>query len=145
MEKILTTIVGAVFLSGCSSLSQKQDQTPAQGQNGIQSQTETIANSFEMRLKEAQKPFTYLRVDKMKVREGMETDYLEIERQWTEIHEKLRKILIKHSKSIKANEFQFRSNCMVTLFGKEEHCFVDANRKDSNIVFPTQLLIGDST
>ena len=89
MKITLTTIVGAVFLSGCSSLSQKQDQTPAQGQNGIQSQTETIANSFEMRLKEAQKPFTYLRVDKMKVKEGMETDYLEIERQWKEIHEKL--------------------------------------------------------
>ena len=70
MKKILTTIVGAVFLSGCSSLSQKQDQTPAQGQNGIQSQTK--ANSFEMRLKEAQKPFYLLksRQNESKRRDG---------------------------------------------------------------------------
>jgi len=89
MKKILTTIGAAVFLLGCSTLSQKQDQAPAQRQNGIQPQTEPKPNSFEMRLKEAQKPFTYLRADKMKVMEGMEKEYLEIETQWKEIHENL--------------------------------------------------------
>ena len=89
MNKILTTIGAAVFLLGCSTLSQKQDQVPTQGQNGIQPQTEPKPNSFEIRLKEAQKPFTYLRADKMKVMEGMEKEYLEIETQWKEIHEKL--------------------------------------------------------
>ena len=34
MKKILTTIGAAVFLLGCSTLSQKQDQAPAQRQNG---------------------------------------------------------------------------------------------------------------
>ncbi len=87
MKKILTTIAAVVFLLGCSTLS--QNQNPAQGQNGTEPQPEPKPNSFEMRLKEAQKPFTYLRADKMKVMKGMEKEYLEIERQWKEIHEKL--------------------------------------------------------
>ena len=40
MNKILTTIGAAVFLLGCSTLPQKQDQTPDQAQNGTLSKTE---------------------------------------------------------------------------------------------------------
>ena len=64
MIKILTTIGVVVFLLGCSTLPQEQNQTHAQAQNGAQSQTEPKANSFEMRLKEAKKPFNFLLVGK---------------------------------------------------------------------------------
>ena len=40
MKKILTPIGAAVFLLGCSTLPQKQDQTPDQAQNGTLSKTE---------------------------------------------------------------------------------------------------------
>ncbi len=40
MNKILTTIGAVVFLLGCSTLPQEQDQTSAQAQNGTQSKNE---------------------------------------------------------------------------------------------------------
>ena len=42
--------------------------------------TNAQERSYSERLKEAKKPFNYLRVDKMKVAKGMGSDYLEIER-----------------------------------------------------------------
>ena len=89
MKNILTTIGAVVFLLGCSTFSQKQNQTPSQVQAGTQSQTEPKANSFEMRLKEAKKPFNFLLVGKMKVTKGMESEYLEVEKGWMEIHNML--------------------------------------------------------
>ena len=97
MIKILTTIGAVVFLLGCSTLSQEQNQTHAQAQNGAQSQTESKANSFEMRLKEAKKPFNFLLVGKMKVTKGMESEYLEVEKEWMEIHN----ILVSKGKKIR--------------------------------------------
>ena len=50
--------------------------------------TNAQERSYSERLKEAKKPFNYLRVDKMKVAKGMGSDYLEIERKWSKIHNK---------------------------------------------------------
>ncbi len=89
MKKPLTTVAAVVFLLGCSAFSQKQNQTPSQVQAGSQSQTEPKANSFEMRLKEAKKPFNFLLVGKMKVTKGMESEYLKVEKGWMDIHNML--------------------------------------------------------
>jgi hypothetical protein len=80
MKKILSLFV--ICLTGCVSV----DQQGAKPQ-GIK--IDVIPASKDMRIKEAKKPFTYLRADKMKVLDGMEKDYLKIEKQWKEIHEKL--------------------------------------------------------
>ena len=50
-----------------------------------------------MRLKEAKKPFNFLLVGKMKVTEGMESEYLEVEKGWMEIHN----ILVSQGKKIR--------------------------------------------
>ena len=89
MKKILATVGVAVLLQGCSTLPGNQNESPEKAQNNAAARVETKPNSFEMRLKEAKRPFTYLRADKMKVMEGMEKEYLSIEKQWKEIHEKL--------------------------------------------------------
>jgi len=89
MNKILTTIGVVVLLQGCSTLPGNQNESPVKAQNNAVPRVETKPNSFEMRLKEAKRPFTYLRADKMKVMEGKEKEYLSIEKQWKEIHEKL--------------------------------------------------------
>ena len=88
MKKILTTIGAVVFLLGCSTLPHELNQTPAKSQNNSSS-SEIKPNSFEMRLKEAKKPFNFLLVGKMKVHDGKESEYLEVERGWMEIHNML--------------------------------------------------------
>ena len=74
MKKILTTIVGAVFLSGCSTLPQKQDSPVNQEQN-----KQTADDSFVQRMKLAQSPYSFLAVDYMDVADGKEQLYLEVE------------------------------------------------------------------
>ena len=72
----------AICLTGCISVAQQGEKTQSIN-------SDVTPASRDMRLKEAKKPFTYLRADKMKVLDGMEKDYLKIEKQWKEIHEKL--------------------------------------------------------
>ena len=84
MKKILTTIVGSMFLSGCSTISQKQDSPVSQEQN-----KQTADDSFVQRMKLAQKPYSFLAVDYMDVADGKEKLYLEVEAAWQKIHEKM--------------------------------------------------------
>ena len=84
MKKILTIIVGAMFLSGCSTLSQKQDSTSSLEQN-----KRAADSSFEQRMKLARKPYAFLAVDYMNVAEGKEELYLEVEAAWEKIHQKM--------------------------------------------------------
>ena len=84
MKKILTTIVGSMFLSGCSTLSQKQDSLPNQEQNA-----QTVGDTFAQRMKLAQKPYSFLAVDYMDVADGKEKLYLEVEAAWQKIHERM--------------------------------------------------------
>ena len=84
MKKILTIIVGAMFLSGCSTLSQKQDSTSSLEQN-----KRATDSSFEQRMKLARKPYAFLAVDYMNVAEGKEELYLEVEAAWEKIHQKM--------------------------------------------------------
>ena len=84
MKKILTTIVGAVFLSGCSTLPQKQDSPVSQEQN-----KQTADDSFVQRMKLAQSPYSFLAVDYMDVADGKEKLYLEVEAAWQKIHERM--------------------------------------------------------
>ena len=84
MKKILTTIGAAMFLSGCSTLSQKQD-APA----GLEQNTQTVNDSFVQRMKLAQKPYSFLAVDYMDVADGKEKLYLEVEAAWQKIHERM--------------------------------------------------------
>jgi hypothetical protein len=84
MKKILTIIVGAMFLSGCSTLSQKQDAPAGQGQN-----KQAADASFEQRMKQARKPYNFINVSYMDVKDGMEEEYLKVESAWKKIHEKL--------------------------------------------------------
>ena len=84
MKKILTIIVGAMFLSGCSTLSQKQDSPTSLKQNN-QSNDDT----FKQRMKLARKPYSYVSIDYMDVASGKEELYLEVERSWEKIHQKL--------------------------------------------------------
>ena len=79
--KIILSLL-AICSSACVSVSQ-------QGGKDQSINSDVVPSSIDTRLKEAKKPFTYLRADKMKVIDGMEKDYLEIEKQWKEIHEKL--------------------------------------------------------
>jgi len=79
--KIILSLL-AICSSACVSVSQ-------QGGKDQSINSDIVPSSIDTRLKEAKKPFTYLRADKMKVIDGMEKDYLEIEKQWKEIHEKL--------------------------------------------------------
>ena len=79
--KIILSLL-AICSSSCVSVSQ-------QGGKDQSINSDVVPSSIDTRLKEAKKPFTYLRADKMKVIDGMEKDYLEIEKQWKEIHEKL--------------------------------------------------------
>ena len=80
MKKVLSLL--AICSSACVSVSQ-------QGVKDKSINSDVLPSSIDTRFKEAKKPFTYLRADKMKVLDGMEKDYLEIEKQWKEIHEKL--------------------------------------------------------
>ena len=80
MKKVLSLL--AICSSACVSVSQ-------QGVKDKSINNDVKPSSIDTRFKEAKKPFTYLRADKMKVLDGMEKDYLEIENQWKEIHEKL--------------------------------------------------------
>ena len=84
MKKILTIIVGAMFLSGCSTLSQKQDAPAGLGQN-----KQAADASFEQRMKQARKPYNFINVSYMDVKDGMEEEYLKVESAWKKIHEKL--------------------------------------------------------
>jgi len=84
MKKILTTIVGSMFLSGCSTISQKQDSPVSQEQN-----KQTADDSFVQRMKLAQKPYSFLAVDYMDVADGKEKLYLEVEAAWQKIHERM--------------------------------------------------------
>jgi len=84
MKKTLTTIVGAMFLSGCSTLSQKQDSPVSQEQN-----KQTADDSFVQRMKLAQRPYSFLAVDYMDVADGKEKLYLEVEAAWQKIHERM--------------------------------------------------------
>jgi hypothetical protein len=73
-----------MFLSGCSTLSQKQDSTISQDQND-----QSNDDSFEQRMKLAQKPYSFLSVDYMDVADGKEDLYLEVEAAWQKIHERM--------------------------------------------------------
>jgi hypothetical protein len=84
MKRILPIIVGVMFLSGCSTLSQKQDSTISQDQND-----QSNDDSFEQRMKLAQKPYSFLSVDYMDVADGKEDLYLEVEAAWQKIHERM--------------------------------------------------------
>jgi hypothetical protein len=74
-------IISIGLLAGACIISQSK----AIAQDQI---TNAQERSYSERLKEAKKPFNYLRVDKMKVAKGMGSDYLEIERKWSKIHSK---------------------------------------------------------
>ena len=65
MKKILTTIGAVVFLLGCSTVSQNQNATVDQGQN-----KQNADDSFEQRMKLAQRPYSFLTVDYMDVADG---------------------------------------------------------------------------
>jgi hypothetical protein len=84
MKRILPIIVGVMFLSGCSTLSQKQDSPISQDQNN-----QSNDDSFEQRMKLAQKPYSFLSVDYMDVADGKEDLYLEVEAAWQKIHERM--------------------------------------------------------
>ena len=84
MKKILTIIVGAMFLSGCSTLSQKQDSA-----TGLEQDNQSNDDTFEQRMKLARKPYSYVSIDYMDVADGKEELYLEVERSWEKIHQKL--------------------------------------------------------
>ena len=84
MKKILTIIVGAMFLSGCSTLAQKQDSPTS-----LEQDNQSNDDSFVQRMKLAQKPFSFLAVDYMDVADGKEKLYLEVEATWQKIHEKM--------------------------------------------------------
>jgi hypothetical protein len=84
MKKILTTIVGAMFLSVCSALAQKQDPPISQEQN-----KQSADDSFAQRMKLAQSPYSFLSVDYMDVADGKEKLYLEVEAAWQKIHERM--------------------------------------------------------
>jgi len=84
MKKILTTIGAVVFLLGCSTVSQNQNATVDQGQN-----KQNADDSFEQRMKLAQRPYSFLTVDYMDVADGKEKLYLEVEAAWKKIHERM--------------------------------------------------------
>jgi hypothetical protein len=84
MKKILTIIVGTMFLSGCSTLSKKQDSPTS-----LEQDNQSNDDSFVQRMKLAQKPFSFLAVDYMDVTDGKEKLYLEVEAAWQKIHEKM--------------------------------------------------------
>ena len=84
MKKILTIIVGAMLLSGCSTLSQKQDSPTS-----LEQDNQSNDDSFVQRMKLAQKPFSFLAVDYMDVADGKEKLYLEVEATWQKIHERM--------------------------------------------------------
>ena len=73
-----------MFLSGCSTISQKQDSPVSQEQN-----KQTADDSFVQRMKLAQKPYSFLAVDYMDVADGKEKLYLEVEAAWQKIHERM--------------------------------------------------------
>ena len=83
MKKILITMIGTVFLLGCSTVS--QNQTPVRQEQG----KEISGLTFEKRMKEARKPYSFLTFEYMDVAEGKEELYLEVEAAWQKIHEKL--------------------------------------------------------
>ncbi len=84
MKKILTIIVGAMFLSGCSTLSQKQDSPTSLEQN-----KQSTDASLQQLMKLARKPYAFLAVDYMDVADGKEELYLQVEKAWEEIHQKM--------------------------------------------------------
>ena len=62
----------------------KQDSTASQVQN-----KQAADASFEQRMKLAQRPFSFLSFDYMKVTKGKEKLYLEVEAAWQKIHQKM--------------------------------------------------------
>ena len=84
MKKILTIIVGAMLLSGCSTLPQKQDSPTS-----LEQDNKSNDDSFVQRMKLAQKPFSFLAVDYMDVADGKEKLYLDVEATWQKIHERM--------------------------------------------------------
>lgn len=77
-------LAGAFYLSGCSTLSRKQEAHTSQAQN-----KQSTDDSFEQRVKLAQKPFSFLSFDYMDVADGKEELYLEVEAAWQKIHERM--------------------------------------------------------
>ena len=84
MKKIISSLIGATFLLGCSTITKDEVEAISQTQN-----KENTSLSFETRMKEARKPFSFVTIEYMDVVEGKEELYLEVEAAWQKIHEKL--------------------------------------------------------
>ena len=84
MKKIISSLIGATFLLGCSTITKDEVEAISQTQN-----KENTSLSFETRMKEARKPYSFLTFEYMDVAEGKEELYLEVEAAWQKIHEKL--------------------------------------------------------
>ena len=84
MKKIISSLIGATFLLGCSTITKDEVEATSQTQN-----KENTSLSFETRMKEARKPFSFVTIEYMDVVEGKEELYLEVEAAWQKIHEKL--------------------------------------------------------
>ena len=80
---ILNIMIGAVFLIGCSTVSKNQTSEKQEQDKEISGLT------FEKRMKEARKPYSYVAIDYMDVTDGKEDLYLEVEKEWEKIHQKL--------------------------------------------------------
>ena len=84
MKLIISSLIGATFLLGCSTITKDEVEANSQTHN-----KENTSLSFETRMKEARKPYSFLTFEYMDVAEGKEDLYLEVEAAWQKIHENL--------------------------------------------------------
>jgi len=77
-------MIGAAFLIGCSTVSKTQKASINE-----QIKKPEIDSSYGDRMKLARKPYSYVAIDYMDVANGKEDLYLEVEKEWEKIHQRL--------------------------------------------------------
>ena len=81
---IFITMTAAAFLIGCSTVSKTQKASINE-----QIKKPEIDSSYGGRMKLARKPYSYVAIDYMDVANGKEDLYLEVEKEWEKIHQRL--------------------------------------------------------
>ena len=85
---IKCSLIGALVASSAfTNLTSTEIAAPKAEQNQQTTPVEEVP--YSVRLKQARQPYAYALVEKMDVKEGMESEYLKVEKEWLKIHNHL--------------------------------------------------------
>ena len=86
---LITHSLLAALLASCATTNQTSTDIAAPKAEQNQQTTPAEEVPYSVRLKQARQPYAYALFEKMDVTEGMESEYLKVEKEWLKIHNHL--------------------------------------------------------